>query len=174
MTNPADGSPARTRRPSPVSAILAGLLGLVLAGALGYLPGRRFIEFGFSELPGEIITVLALYLLAAVLLLIGALAVFFRAVAGAVLLIAGAVLGAAAVLLEPALIHGGDYRNFFELVFRLEAGVDGYLLLVGTVLSPVVFFLAILPPTFRYLRQRGDTAPPDYRTPGRPTQSWEP
>ncbi|SFP38070.1 hypothetical protein SAMN05421810_102414 [Amycolatopsis arida] len=162
---PGYGAPAHhggPRRPNPATAILAALLGLVVAGLAGYLPVWVFVEFGLDRQGGGALAALGLYLGATVLLLFGSLLTFFRVVVGAVLLIVGAVLGVAAVLLEPVLLDTA-YELYFELVLEWDR-VDG-LSRIGTLaFAPVVLLLAVLPPTFRYLRHRAP-APTAYGPP---------
>jgi hypothetical protein len=169
------GYPAPEKRPNGATAILAGLLGLGLAGVLGYLPVRYFIDmpsgFGLSDLPGKLLTVLALYSAAGIFLLIGALITFFRASAGAVLLLIGALLAIASVLLEPALLYQNDYANYFQAIyeFRLRAA---FVRVGGLIGGPLVFVLAVLPPTFRYLRYRPGETPVYGPSAGYPPQGW--
>jgi hypothetical protein len=147
--------------PSGVTAILAGVLGLPAAAAAGYVPVRIFLdmpaEFSLGALPGWVLVDLAGFLVAGLVLLLGALATLFRATAGAVLLGIGALLAIGALLTEPLSVevplarfvdamftHGG-----FAMVDRV--GLAG--------LAVLVFVLAFLPPTFRYLRYRTPTMP---------------
>ncbi|SFB59867.1 hypothetical protein SAMN05216266_12481 [Amycolatopsis marina] len=145
------------RNPNGATAIIAGLLGLALCGLVGYLPVYTFIEIpsgiSIGDLPGEALTVLGLYLAAAILLLIGAVVTLFRSVVGAVLLIIGATLALTSVLLEPALLYRSEYGMFFEMTFQFES--DTAFSRVGAiVLAPIVLLLAALPPTFRYLKHK--------------------
>ncbi|NIH87224.1 hypothetical protein [Amycolatopsis granulosa] len=140
-------------RPSAVTATLAGVLGLVLAGVLGYLPLKFFVDYGFAGMDGKVRVVLVIYSAAALVLLVGALATFFRAVAGAVLLLAGGLLAVAAVVGEPVLLYPGYFGAFFAEMFRF-APDDAFVRVGAAVGGPVVFVLAVLPGTFRYLRYR--------------------
>ncbi|MEV6897301.1 hypothetical protein [Amycolatopsis sp. NPDC051372] len=156
-SGPAHGEPpARRGRPSGATALVAALLGLVAAGAAGYLPVTLFIDipsgFSLGDLPVWTLVDLGGYLGAGLFLLVGALATIFRATAGAVLLILGAVIAIGAILLEPTLGNGG-YAAYFEVVFALNgfAAVDRAVLVV---LAPLVLVLAALRPTFSYLRYR--------------------
>ena len=135
------------------TAILAGVVGLVLAGLLGYLPLKFFVDYGFDGMDGKVRGVLAVYSAAALFLLAGALSTFFRAVAGAVLLLAGGLLAVAAVVLEPVLLYPGYFGDFFAAMFRL-APDDAFVRVGAAVGGPLVFVLAVLPWTFRYLRHR--------------------
>ncbi|HVV10993.1 hypothetical protein [Amycolatopsis sp.] len=152
MTNPL-GRPAAERRPTGATAILAGLAGLALAGALGYFPVKTFIDFGIDDLPGDAKIVFGLYLGAALLLLIGALVTFFRAVAGAVLLLIGGLAAIGAVVAEPLLLYPGQFSQFFRAVARFELD-DAWVRVVAAAGGFVVVVLSLLPATFRYLRHR--------------------
>ncbi|MFD4192381.1 hypothetical protein [Amycolatopsis thermoflava] len=140
-------------RPSGTTAILAGLLGLVLAGLLGYLPLKFFVDYGFAGMDGKVRGVLGVYSAAALVLLAGALTTFFRAVAGAVLLLVGGLLAVAAVICEPVLLYPGYFGDFFAAMFRF-APDDAFVRVGAVVGGPLVFVLAVLPWTFRYLRHR--------------------
>ncbi|MGW4487025.1 hypothetical protein ACWEOE_24650 [Amycolatopsis sp. NPDC004368] len=148
--------PAHRGRPSGVTAVVAALLGLVAAGAAGYVPVTSFIDipsgFSLGDLPVWTLVDLGAYLGAGLLLLFGALGTIFRSTAGAVLLILGALIALGAILLEPTLGNGG-YAAYFEVVFGLNAfaDVDRAVLMV---LAPLVLVLAALRPTFSYLRYR--------------------
>ncbi|HVW39923.1 MAG TPA: hypothetical protein VHC18_01105 [Amycolatopsis sp.] len=142
---------AAQRRPNGTTAILAGVVGLVLAGVLGYLPASVFIDVGISDLPGKALVMLGLYLGAALLLLLGALVTFFRAVAGAVLLLIGGLAAIGAVLSEPLLLYPSLIGEFFKAMFSF-AEDDAFVRVGAAVGGPLVFLLAVLPWTFRYLR----------------------
>ena len=150
-------APPRARRTDGVTAIAAGLVGLVAAAAAGYLPVTLFIGipsgFSLGDLPPWTLVDLAGYLLASLVLLSGAVSTFFRATAGAVQLIAGGLLALGALLLEPALNGSPGYAEYFRTLFGFEnfAEVDRVSLTVSAVL---VLVLAGLPRTFGYLRNR--------------------
>lgn len=137
---------------------------------LGYLPVKEYIDYGLNDQPVRTLVVLGLYFGAAALLLLGSLLTFFRAVAGAVLLLIGGLVATAAVVAEPTLIHPGLFVAFFRAVFEFIPD-DAFVRVAATVGGPVVFVLAALPATFRYLRHR----PPEltYGPPrGHPRQDW--
>ncbi len=146
-------------RPSGVTAVLAGLLGLVAAVAAGYVPVKIYLdmpaEFSLGALPVWVLIDLAGYLGAGLVLLLGALVTFFRATAGAVLLGAGALLAIGALLTEPFSV-GVPLARFADAMFTHGgfAMVDRVGLAALAVLVPV---LAFLPPTLRYLRYRTPT-----------------
>jgi hypothetical protein len=152
------GSPAR---PSGLTAILAGILGLPAAVAAGYVPVRIFLdmpaEFSLGALPAWVLVDLAGFLVAGLVLLLGSLATLFRATAGAVLLGLGALLAIGALLTEP-MSAGVPLARFVDAVFT-----HGGFAMVDRVglagLAVLVLVLAFLPPTFRYLRYRTPVLP---------------
>ena len=164
MTGPHGYPVAQSRshsstRPSGVTAILAGLLGLAAAVAAGYVPVKIYLdmpaEFSLGALPGWVLIALAGYLGAGLVLLLGALVTFFRATAGAVLLGAGALLAVGALLTEPFSV-GVPLARFTDAMFT-----HGGFAMVDRVglaaLAVRVLVLAVLPPTLRYLRYRTPT-----------------
>jgi hypothetical protein len=166
---PPGGEPVVTRRPNGATAVLAGLVGVALAGALGYLPIRVFIDFGIGDLPVQTKIVLGLYLGAALLLLMGALVTFFRAVTGAVLLLIGGLVAAGAVVTEPLLLYPGYFGEFFKSMFQFGPD-NAFVRVAAAVGGPLVFVLSVLPSTFRYLRYR--PALPGYPRQSYPPQGW--
>lgn len=164
MTSPHGYAAAAPQpRPNGTTAILAGVIGLLLAGVLGYLPSKVFVDIGISDLPGKALIMLGLYLGAALLLLLGALVTFFRAVAGAVLLLLGGLATVGAVLSEPLLFYPSLIGEFFKAMFQF-AEDDAFVRVGAAVGGPLVFLLSALPWTFRYLRYR----PSEHRYP----QGW--
>jgi hypothetical protein len=165
------GQPAGIERtPSGATAILAGVVGLALAGILGYLPVMRFIYLGISDQPDRTLIVLGLYLGAALLLLLGALVTFFRVLAGGILLLIGALVAIVAVAAESTLVQPGRFVDFFRAMFQFIPD-DAFVRVAATVGGPLVFLLAVLPSTFRYLRDR----PPEVSygpPPGYPPRGW--
>ncbi|NKQ56639.1 hypothetical protein HFP15_27560 [Amycolatopsis sp. K13G38] len=131
------------------------MLGLALAGALGYLPVRVFIDVGITDLPGKALLMLGLYLGAALLLLIGALVTLLRIVTGAVVLSLGGLAAVGAVLAEPLLFYPHLIGEFFKAMFSF-AETDAFVRVSAAVGGPLVFVLSVLPATFRYLRYRPD------------------
>lgn len=156
------GYPAQQARPSGATAIIAAALGLLGALASGFIPIRYFIGlpsgFSLSNLPAFALVELVLYLLAALFLLIGALTTFFRSVIGAVLLILGSLLAIVAVVLEPIAFRV-PYRIHLDILLRF-ATFDGVLRLAMIVFGLLALLLAILPPTWKYLRRRPAPAQP--------------
>ncbi|GLY64398.1 hypothetical protein [Amycolatopsis taiwanensis] len=141
------------RRPNGATAIIAGIAALAVGGMLGALPVQRFIVSGVEMAPARLLVVLGLYLGGALLLVWGALMTFFRSVAGAILLLLGALVAIAAVVLEPILLYPGMFAEFFQAVFQLAPEL-AFARIAGAVGGPLVFLLAVLPSTFRYLRYR--------------------
>ena len=160
-------------RPSGATAIIAAVLGLGLTGLIGYVPIHTFIVipsgYSLGDLPSGVLTMLVLYLATALLLLIGALATFFRSFAGGILLLVGALLTVGAILIEPLLILRGQYSTYFKYLFGFEnfGSIAGASALV---LAPLLFLLAVIPPTFKYLRYQRP-APQAY---GRQPQAYPP
>jgi hypothetical protein len=155
-----------SNRPSGVTAVLAGLLGIPAAIAAGCVPIRTFLdmpaEFSLGALPGLVLADLAGYLAAGLVLLLGSLSTLFRATAGAVLLGAGALLAIGALLTEPPSMKV-PLGRFVDAMFT-HGGFAIVDRLVLAALAVLVLVLAFLPPTFRYLR---------YRTPSLPVLSGQ-
>lgn len=162
---PANGQPAPQRRPSGATAVLAGLLGLLVAGVIAYVPIQVFIAlpsgFSIGDLPGKALVYICVALAAGFCLLLGALMAFFRAFAGAILLILGALLTITAILLEASL--NSSFGGYFQAVFSF-AGLDEIVRAAAVIGAPLVLLLAVLPPTFKYLRYR-PSAPQVYGQP---------
>jgi hypothetical protein len=142
------------------------VLGFLLSFSVGYVPSAGFIAipsgFSLDLLPAGVLADMGIYFGSSMFLLIGAIVVFFRSAVGAVLLLIGAVAAFLAIVAEPALVRG-SYSWFFDYVtsFRDLAALARAVDAVG---SPVVFMLAVVPPTFSYLRHRT----PNTETYGRP------
>lgn len=167
------------RSPHRATAVIAALLGLILGGIVAYLPVYVLLDISagasIGDLPGEALTVLGLYLGAAIVLLLGAVVTLFRAVFGAVLLIIGALLTLASALLEPALLYEAAYGLFFQLMFQFEADA-AFVRVCAIVLAPIVLLFAALRPTFRYLSHKPVPHNPYARQPGysAPQQGYPP
>lgn len=157
MTNQSGGPDPRgrpaPRQPNGATAIIAGLLALPVAGMIGALPVQEFIDTGIDPAPKRLLLVLGLYLGGALLLVWGALMTFFRSVSGAVVLLLGSVAAIAAVVLEPTLLYPEDFAEFFKEMFQLVPHL-AFVRVAAAVGGPLVFVLAVLPSTFRYLRHR--------------------
>lgn len=165
MTEPAE--PPRPRGPSGVTALTAAVLGFLVAGPAVYIPSEEFISipsgFSIGMLPVDMLVGLGLYASAGILLLIGSLVTLFRGVAGAGLLLVGSAAVVVAVAAEPALGYQGGYHEYLDYLtgFRDLQATARVVDLGGALL---VFGLAVLPATFRYLRHRAPAA----ETYGRP------
>ncbi|RZQ63530.1 hypothetical protein [Amycolatopsis suaedae] len=168
---------AQQSRPGGGTAITAAIFGLFAAIASAYIPIRAFIVLpsgaGIGDLPGEVLTVLALYLGAALLLLIGALVTFFRAVFGAILLILGSVLTLTSIMLEPALFPMSRFDRYFEAIFTFDSE-PAIWHFAALVLGVLTLLFAILPPTFKYLTYKPRPTQPYGQPPmqGYPPQTW--
>ncbi|AXB45138.1 hypothetical protein [Amycolatopsis albispora] len=170
------GYPAPQRRPSGATAIIAAVLGLVLAGTAGYLTiAELFIDMpvaiGLDDLPGGVLTYYGMLAACALFGLVGALITFFRATAGAILLLFSSLLGAVAVFIEPTLwdrLYGRHYEAVFE--FAQSEAILRFMIMV---LAPLTLILAVLPATFRYLGHKPQ-AQPIYGPPQGypPQQGW--
>jgi hypothetical protein len=158
------------RKTGGSTAVVAGILGLGLAGALGYLPVTEFIDYGIDGAPSRLLIVFGLYLGAALLLFLGALVTFFRVLAGAVLLLIGGLAAIAAVVAEPVLLHPGLFAEFFKAMFQFGREA-AFVRVAAAIGGPVVVVLSALPSTFRFLRYR----PPEPAygpPPGYPRRDW--
>jgi hypothetical protein len=145
------------QRPSGFTAILAAFFGLGLTGLAGYVPIHSFISipsgYSLGDLTSGALTVLGVYLMAALLLLIGALATFFRSFGGGILLLIGTLLALAAFFLEPLLNLHGQYVPYFKY-FLAFGSTDAILGAALVALSVLLLLLMMIPATFRYLRYR--------------------
>ena len=166
MPGPAGyGYPAQQpRRPGGATAVIAALLGLVLAGVLAAIPIKLLIDIpsgrSLSEVISEVLIVTALFTGAALLLLIGSLATLFRGLAGAILLLLGAVLALVTALVEGPIL-GAGIGEYLGLIFELQAA-EAWFRLGALVLSPIVVIFAALPPTIRYLRHKPGAQQPQF------------
>lgn len=167
MAEQSGDEPPRPRGPNGVTALTAAVLGLLLTFPLVYVPSEQFIAIpsGFSVglLPIGVLAELGLYSGAGLVMLVGGLVTLFRGVAGAVLLIVGSALAVAAVVAEPVLGYSDGYRAFFDYLTSFR-DLPGTARAVGLCGALLVFVLAVLPGTFRYLRHRAPAA----ETYGRP------
>jgi hypothetical protein len=175
MTELSGDEPLRPRGPRGVTALTAAALGFLLACPVVYVPSEEFIAIpsGFSVdiLPVDVLAELGLYAVAGILLLVGALVTLFRGVAGAVLLLIGSTAAVVAVAAEPALGYQGGYRAYIDYLtaFRDLQATARVVDLGGALL---VFGLAALPVTFRYLRHRAPAAETYGRPRAYPPERW--
>jgi ABC-type anion transport system duplicated permease subunit len=172
--------------PSPVAAVIAGILGLVAAAALvvatvkfmsalsdlGDSVGR---SIGFGDYPGKLKTLVLLGFVAAAILVIGAIVVFLRKMAGAIILVIGGLAGIAAVVLYPTLTDS-PFGEFLKQMFKFP-DAQATFLVVALIASPLALIAAILPPTLNYLRgSSGSDVDSGFGTPprGYPQQQQQP
>lgn len=148
--------------PSPVLAVIAGILGLVAAAAMvvSNVKVMNNDGFSFSDMPGSFKTIFILRFAAALLLLIGTILVFLRKLAGAIMLVLGAVAAIAAVVLFPVLlkndIPGLDMGEYYKVLFKFKLGEEDLLGVgwsaIALIAAPLTLIAAILPPTLNYLK----------------------
>jgi hypothetical protein len=167
---------------NPASAIIAGILGLLVAASLvvvnidffGQLDGLTL-----STLPSQFTVIVIIRFAAAAIALLGAVLVFARKVAGAIILAVGGLAGVAAVLLYPVVLgtlgrRFGDFGAYFDSLFKFD-GAQATFSAIALIASPIALILALIPPTLRYLRASGVPAYPQQGYPqqqqGYP-QSW--
>lgn len=166
---------------NPATAIIAAVLGLIAAASLAVVNFKRLGDIpsgvSFSDWPGPFKTVVILWFGAALILLIGVILVFVRQVAGAIITILGGLAGIAAVLLFPVILDDAlgikiDMGDYLEAVFKFD-GTESTFSAIALIASPLALILAVLPPTFAYLRgNRGaDQYPPQQGYPQQPT-AW--
>lgn len=146
---------------NPATAVIAGILAILIAVFEGVVLGYWFSLGSLGDMPGQVVTVVALEALVALVLLIGAIMMFARKTAGAVLTIVGAVIAAAGVLLEPVMLGIGRYGRYMEALFQLDTAATLFRVLT-LFAAPVVLILAVLPPTFKYLRSSRGSHSPGY------------
>jgi hypothetical protein len=149
---------------SPATAVIGLVLGLLAAAAL-IVVGVQLLNLvpdgvGLSDWPSEFTTVLVTKFAAAAILLVGALLVALRKVPGAVILALGGAAGVAAILLDPVVL-GGDFGEYLKAVFKFD-GTESTFRAIALMTSPLVLILAILPPTFTWLRGSRADAVPQY------------
>jgi hypothetical protein len=152
---------------SPGLAVTAGILGIGLAGCLGYatidLIGQ--IPDGMN-IPGGYTAMFVLHFLVAALGLLGAILVFARQVAGAFVLLATGLLAVVAIVVDPLMAEGlwvlllgdlpsltptGDYSAYWEAMFEF-GNEQAVLFFVSLCLGAVLLVIAALPPSLNYLR----------------------
>jgi hypothetical protein len=158
---------------NPAMAIIAAVLGLVAVAALVVLNVNdlKDLEGSIGDLPGEVITILAVRALAALLLLVGVLLVFVRKVAGAILIAIGGLVGAAIIVLFPVIVSANSpvslgIGEYLKEVFKFSQ-THGTFSAITLIASPLALILAIIPPTLKYLRgSAGSDGYDDYSQPG--------
>ncbi len=152
---------------SPTLSVIAGILGIGLAGCLGYatidLLGQ--IPDG-ADLPGGLTAMIILHFLVTGLGLLGAILVFARQVAGAFVLLGTGLLAVVAIVADPLMVEhlwvlllgdmpgappSGEYAAYWETMFEF-GNEQAVLFFVSLVLGAIVMVLAALPPSLNYLR----------------------
>lgn len=169
---------------NPAMAIIAAVLALVAAASLVVVNMKRLGDLpsgvSFGDLPGQYKTVVILWFGAALILLVGVILVFVRQLAGAFITVLGGLAGIAAVLLYPVIIGDAlgvkiDMGDYLKEVFKFD-GTESTFSAIALIASPLALILAILPPTFAYLRGSRAGAdqyppPPQQGYPQQPT-AW--
>ena len=152
---------------SPALSVIAGILGIGIAGSLGYatidLIGQ--IPDG-AEIPGGYTAMFVLNFLVAALGLLGAILVFARQVAGAFVLLGTGLLAVVAIVVNPLMAEGlfalllGDlpsltatdeYSAYWEAMFEF-GNEQAVLFFVSLCLGAILLVIAALPPSLNYLR----------------------
>jgi len=153
---------------SPALAIIAAVLGLAVAGSLGYQTIDLLADMpSGAEWPGEFVTLVVLHFVVVALALLGAILVFARQLAGAFLLLAGGLLAVVMVLVDPLIFEdiGGTMIGalpdlsatsktgaYYELLFEF-GNEQAVLRVVALFAGVLVAILAALPPSLKWLRK---------------------
>jgi hypothetical protein len=154
---------------SPGLSVMAGILGIALAGCLGYATIDMLGDIpDGADLPGGYTALFVLHFLVAGLGLLGAILVFARQVAGAFVLLGTGLLAVVAIVVDPLMADGlffflldpteppsfaatGEFAAYWEAM--LEFGdVRAILFAASLVLGVIVLIIAALPPSLNYLR----------------------
>lgn len=152
---------------SPGLSVTAGILGIALAGCLGYATIDLLGELPDGvEPPSGYTAMFVLHFLVVGLGLLGAILVFARQVAGAFVLLGTGLLAVVAIVVDPLMAESlwvfllgdlpsgeptGDYSAYWETMFEF-GNEQAVLFFVSLVLGAVVMVLAALPPSLNYLR----------------------
>lgn len=169
QNQPRHDSTANTQAPggSPGLLVVAAVLGLGVAGALGYetIDLLRQIPDGI-ELPSGWNTMIVGHFVIAAIALIGVILVVARKVAGAVLLLAAGLLTVVAIALDPFVAEGVAASMNADLTDLSASSVNGVyfealaafpnsqatLRVVAGAAGVVLLVIAALPPLRNYLR----------------------
>jgi hypothetical protein len=159
--------PPPTNSGSPALAVIAGIVGLVVAGVLATQTFLLLSDVSEApELPGGWTAMVVLHFVVAGVALLGAVLVFARQVVGAFLLLVAAVLTVAVLVLDPAMAEGvwasmlgalpefdpsGDYGNYFKAMMEF-GNEQATLRFIALVLGVILLVIAALPPSLRWLR----------------------
>ncbi len=181
MTYPQQPQTWYPRPDNPGTAILAGVLGLVVGICLLVIDIRVLNAYSavseFSggrssgAVSGQSSLLLILQVIATVLPLIGSLLVLARKAVGLRFLVTGVIIALATVLAYPLLIFGNVpgfvYQLYFDFVFSF-ATTEATMLAIVILACPLAFIFALLPSTATYLKRSypmpypptGGTPPP--------------
>lgn len=150
-------------------AVTAGILGLVLAGCLGYATIDMLGDIpDGADMPGGYTALFVLHFLVAGLGLLGAILVFARQVAGAFVLLGTGLLAVVAIVVDPLMAEGlfffllgdlpttppsatGDFGLYWETMFEF-GNEQAVMFAVSLVLGVILLIIAALPPSLNYLR----------------------
>jgi len=162
---PPQGYPVREG--SPALAVIAGIIGIGIAGVLAYQTIDLLSDIsGAPEIPGGWTVMIILHFVVAGLGLLGAILVFARQIAGAFVLLATATFAIAVLILDPAMAEGvwasmlgamptveptGDFSAYFEAMFEF-GNEQAVLRFIALVLAPILLIIAALPPSLNWLR----------------------
>ncbi len=135
------------REGNPALAVVAGIIGIGIAGVLAYQTIDLLVDLGDvrGDIPGGWTVMIVLHLVVAGLGLLGAILVFVRQVAGAFVLLAAATFAIAVLILDPALAEGVWFTMLGALV-----------------LAPVLLIIAALPPSLGWPRGPRPSGYPQY------------
>jgi len=173
---PPQGMPGREG--NPALAVIAGIIGIGIAGVLAYQTVDLLVDLGDvrGDIPGGWTVMIVLHFVVAGLGLLGAILVFARQVAGAFVLLAAATFAIAVLILDPALAEGvwftmlgalptveptGDFSAYFQAMFEF-GNEQAVLRVIALVLAPVLLIIAALPPSLRWLRGPRPSGYPQY------------
>jgi hypothetical protein len=163
--------------------VTAGILGIILAGCLGYATIDMLGEIpDGGEMPGGYTALFVLHFLVAGLGVLGAILVFARQVAGAFVLLGTGLLAVVAIVADPLMAESlwvfllgdlptsppsatGDYALYWETMFEF-GNEQAVLFAVSLVLGAILLVIAALPPSLNYLR--GSRAQAGYGYPQQP------
>lgn len=152
---------------SPGLSVTAGILGIILAGCLGYATIDMLGEIpDGADLPAGYTALFVLHFLVVGLGLLGAILVFARQVAGAFVLLGAGLLAVVAIVVDPLMAEAlwifllgdlpgappsDDYAAFWSTMFEF-GNEQAVLRAVALVLGVLLLIIAALPPSLRWLR----------------------
>lgn len=152
---------------NPALAIISGILGLGIAGMLGFATIDLLGDIPSEvELPGGWIAMFILNFLVVALGLLGAILVFARQFAGAFVLLAAGFMAVLAVLIDGAMAEGlvgfmfgalpeitatSEYGAYLEAIFEF-GNEQAVLFAISLFAGALLLIIAALPPSTKYLR----------------------